>query len=293
MATLRVIRRRITSVRKTQQVTRAMKFVAATKLRRAQQRITNARPHADKMAEVAASLARRTDPARHPLLVARPVRRLLLVPVTSDKGLCGAYNANVLRSTLDLIQSRSEQAEVLAVSVVAIGKKGRDLFAYRRMEIEREFIGYYGHVEYALATEIADYLIEAFQERRADEVTFIYNKFLSAVQQCVTIEPILPLRLLAPQEETAGVEEEDFLYEPSVDGVLSGLLPRHLYTQVFRILLDADASEHGARMVAMDNATNNASDMITDLTRRLNRTRQAAITRELIEVVSGADALRG
>jgi F-type H+-transporting ATPase subunit gamma len=293
MATLRVIRRRITSVRKTQQVTRAMKFVAAAKLRRAQQRITNARPYADKMAEVVASLARRTDPARHPLLVARPVRHLLLVPVTSDKGLCGAYNANVLRSTFDLIQSRSEQAEALAVSVVAIGKKGRDLLAYRGMEIEREFIGHFGHVEYVLATEIAAYLIEVFQERRADEVTFIYNKFRSAAQQRVTIEPILPLRLLAPQEETAGVEEEDFLYEPSVDGVLSGLLARHLHTQVFRILLDADASEHGARMVAMGNATNNASDMITDLTRRLNRTRQAAITREIIEVVSGADALRG
>lgn len=292
MATLRAIRRRISSVKKTQQVTRAMKLVSAAKLRRAHDRIMAARPYADKMAEVVASLARRTDPGRHPLLLARPVRRLLLVPVTSDKGLCGAYNANVLKSTLDLIRKRTEPPDPPALSVVAIGKKGRDLFAYRRVPIEREFIGHFGHVDYALATEIADYLIGAFQEGRADEVTFIYNKFRSALQQRVTVEPFLPLRLPAPREERAG-GEVDFLYEPSVDGVLSGLIPRHLYTQVFRILLDADASEHGARMVAMDSATNNASDMIAALTLHFNKTRQAAITKEIIEVVGGADALKG
>ena len=292
MATLRAIRRRIVSVRKTQQVTRAMKLVAAAKLRRAQERITAARPYADKMAEVVASLARRTDPGRHSLLVARPVRRLLVVPVTSDKGLCGAYNANVVRSALDLIHRRREPLEPSAISVVAVGKKGRDLFAYRRIEIDREFIGHFGHVDYDLAKEIADYLIGAYQEGRADEVTLIYNKFRSALQQRVTVEPFLPLRLPAPREEPSGVEV-DFLYEPSVDGVLSGLIPRHLYTQVFRILLDADASEHGARMVAMDSATNNASDMIAALTLHFNKTRQAAITKEIIEVVSGADALKG
>ncbi|MFQ5693969.1 MAG: ATP synthase F1 subunit gamma [Nitrospinota bacterium] len=300
MASLRQIRRRIGSVKNTQQITRAMKMVAAAKLRRSQERIHAARPFADKLAEVMQSLARRSEHLEHPLLEARPVRRRLLVPITSDKGLCGSYNSNVLRILVERMSAGADgNGEAPEVATVPIGRKGRDFCLLRGYPVEREFTGNFGRMDYDLAKAVGEYFISEFLEGRADEVVLIYNRFVSAITQRVTVETLLPIAPLPVAEaEPEGAEadagyEPDFLYEPSPERVLEGLIDRHLFTQMYRVILDADASEHGARMTAMENATNNSADMIASLTLLFNRTRQAAITKEIIEVVSGADALSG
>lgn len=297
MASLRQIKRRIGSVKSTQQITRAMKLVAAAKLRRSQERIVAARPFADKLREVIQSLTRRAERLEHSLLETRPVKRRFLVPVTSDKGLCGSYNTNVVRA---LAERMSESArggdEAPEIAIVPIGKKGRDFCLYRKYPVEKEFIGNFGRMDYDLAKALGEYFIGEFIEGRVDEVVLIYNRFVSTVSQRVTVEALLPISPPVPEEEKAGETgefEPDFIYEPSPAGVLEGLIDRHLYTHMYRVILDADASEHGARMTAMDNATNNAAEMIGKLTQLFNRTRQAKITTEIIEVVSGADALAG
>ncbi len=296
MASLRQIKRRIGSVKNTQQITRAMKLVAAAKLRRSQERITAARPFADKLNEVIESLARRAGYLEHPLMEVQPVKRRILVPVTSDKGLCGSYNSNVLRTLAEQMPKNSEgNGDAPEVGIVPIGKKGRDFCQYRGYSIEKEFIGNYGRMDYDLAKTLGEYLIGEFTEGRADEVVLVYNRFVSTLSQRVMVERLLPITpVAAKEEEEEGEETEiDFIYEPSPEGVLEKLIDRHLYTHMFRVILDADASEHGARMTAMENASNNAADMIGSLTLLFNRTRQAAITKEIIEVVSGAEALAG
>lgn len=300
MASLRQIKRRISSVRNTQQITRAMKLVAAAKLRRSQERITAARPFAAKLAEVIESLARRSEHLTHPLLEARPVERRLLVPITSDKGLCGSYNTNVMRALAERMPKRGARADGAgpATAVVPIGKKGRDVCRHRGYPVEREFIGNFGRMDYSLARALGEHFVGEFTQGRADEVILIYNRFVSTLSQRVTVERLLPIAPLAAEkrEETQGDTggyEPDFLYEPSPASVLEKLIDRHLYTHMYRVILDADASEHGARMTAMDNATRNAADMIASLTQVFNRQRQAKITTEIIEVVSGAEALVG
>lgn len=299
MASLRQIKRRIGSVKNTEKITRAMKLVAAAKLRRAQDRITAARPFADKLNEVLQSLAKRSEHLSHPLMERRPVKRRLLVPITSDKGLCGVYNTNIIRGLAELMQDgaiseedASEETPFLAVA--PIGKKGRDICRYRGYPIEREFIGNFGRMDYDLAKALGEYFVEEFTEGRADEVILVYNRFVSTLIQRVTVETLLPIKppVVEEEEEETGFEP-DFIYEPSPEAVLEKLIDRHLYTQMYRVILDADASEHGARMTAMDNASNNAKEMIGSLTLLFNRQRQAKITTELIEVVSGADALSG
>jgi len=275
------IRRRIRSVKSTQQITKAMKMVSAAKLRRAQEAMFAARPYARKMMEVLNSLATRADPALHPLLQERGDEDILLVVVTGDKGLCGGFNANIIRTASRFLRERAGRS--LAVGLV--GRKGRDFFRRRNIKIRSERVGIFQALRYATAREIASELIADYTRGEVDQVYLLYNEFKSVIQQRIVVERLLPVEKLTlhPTEPVL-----DYLYEPGPAGIFAEILPKHVEVQVWRALLESAAAEHGARMAAMDAATNNAADMIDRLTLHMNKVRQAAITKEIIEVVSGA-----
>jgi len=277
------IRRRIRSVKSTQQITKAMKMVSAAKLRRAQEAMFAARPYARKMMEVLNSLACRADPAAHPLLQERGRERLLLVVVTADKGLCGAFNANIVRTASRFVREQREAR----VEFVLVGKKGRDFFRRRRVKIRSEHTGVFQALRYQAARELAAELMQAFIDAEADQVYLVYNEFKSVIQQRIVVERLLPIERHALRPQEAAL---DYRYEPSPGEIFARLLPKHVEIQVWRALLESYAAEQGARMTAMDSASNNASEMIERLTLHLNKVRQAAITKEIIEVVSGAGA---
>ena len=297
MPNLLDIRRRIKSVKNTQQITKAMKMVSAAKLRRAQDRVVMARPFADKMAEVLSELAKRTDQDfHHPLLDQRGDQRYLLVLITADKGLCGAFNTNLTKAAQAFIREHSEKT----IEFMAIGRKGRDFFRNRRANITSEFIGLTGkgRVEFSEALDVARSIIKQYTEDTGiDKVFVIYNEFKSVLSQRVVLEQLLPVaRARAGEEEPEAKTPQaanlvDYIYEQPPEQMFSTLLPRLIETQIFRALLESVASEHGARMTAMDSASKNASELIDTLTLNMNRIRQAAITNEIIEVVSGAAAL--
>ena len=284
MPNLRDIRRRIRSVKSTQQVTRAMKIVAAAKLRRAQDRILATRPYAQQMRQVLASLATRTDPSRHPLLTARKVKRHELVVITADKGLCGPFNANILRKTGQFIQESKDKD----VTLQTVGKKARDYFKRRSVTVTASHVDLTRNIQYSHAAGIASNLTRRFIEGEVDAVHLIFNEFKSVMQQRVVVEKLLPIRDLETEAETA---HSEYIYEPSAEKLLDAMLPRHVEYQILKALLESAAAEFAARMSAMDSATRNAGDIVLGLTRTMNRVRQAAITREIIEVVSGADSL--
>jgi F-type H+-transporting ATPase subunit gamma len=275
------IKRRIRSVKNTQQITKAMKMVSAAKLRRAQDAMFAARPYARKMMEVLNSLASRAQPELHPLLQEHGDQRVLLVVVTSDKGLCGGFNANILRTATRFLEERAGKQ----LQLECIGRKGRDFFKRRRFKIRGEHVGVFQGLKFATAKAIAGDLIRAYQAAELDQVYLLYNEFKSVIQQRIVVERLLPIErlLLQPSEPAL-----DYLYEPAPARIFEQMLPRHVEVQVFRALLESAAAEHGARMSAMDAASNNASDMIDRLTLYMNKVRQAAITKEIIEVVSGA-----
>lgn len=295
MANLLDIRRRIKSVKNTQQITRAMKMMSAARLKRAQDRVVAARPFANKMMEVMGDLAARTDEEfRHPLLNARGDERYLLILITADRGLCGAFNTNLIKAAQAFVQENAgKQFEVMP-----IGRKGRDFFRRRSMDIVSEHIGLTGKgsVGYDEAVSIAAEVIKRFTEdQELDKVFIIYNEFKSVLQQRVIIEQLLPVsRVTESIDDDAAmqaVDMTDYIYEQEPGEIFSRLLPRVVETQIFRALLESVASEHGARMTAMDSASKNAGELIASLTLNMNRIRQAAITNEIIEVVSGAAAL--
>ena len=294
MANLLDIRRRIKSVKNTQQITRAMKMMSAARLKRAQDRVVAARPFANKMLEVMGDLSARTvESFTHPLLNQRGDERYLLILITADRGLCGAFNTNLIKAAQAFIkESAGKQFEVLP-----IGRKGRDFFRRRSMDIVSEYIGLTGKgsVGYGEAVEIAHDVIKRFREDEGlDKVFIIYNEFKSVLQQRVIIEQLLPVaRATENIEEDAprDVDLTDYIYEQEPAEIFARLLPRVVETQIFRALLESVASEHGARMTAMDSASKNAGELIASLTLNMNRIRQAAITNEIIEVVSGAAAL--
>jgi F-type H+-transporting ATPase subunit gamma len=288
MPSLRDIRRRISSVKNTQQITNAMKMVSAAKLQRAQDRVMATRPYADRMAYVVEHLEARVKPSAHPLLTPREEGKTLLVMLTSDRGLCGGFNSNVQRRALEEMRELSASGEV---DIIAIGKKGRDFLGYRHIEILDSYIEMFiRQVTYDQAKEVAAKLINAFEEEGYRQVIVLYNKFNSAISQQVTALRLLPMSGLEdPDAEPQ--EAYDYLYEPSAPEVLESLLHKQVEIRLFQIFQESFAGEHGARMTAMDSATSNASEMIASLTLTFNRARQAAITTELIEVVSGADAL--
>ena len=288
MATLRDIRRRITSVEKTQQITSAMRMVAAAKLRRAQDAIIAARPYAERMYATLEEIGRRALEAEHPLLEQREQRRALeVVVVTSDRGLCGAFNANAMKRAEAILAEREPQFE--SVSIALVGRKARDYFRRRRAsQISRTWTDI-GTVEYRLAAEIADHVSKRFIAGEVDEVVLVFNEFVSALTQAprdVTALPLVPERA-----EGEGDEAIPFKIEPDAETVYSVLIPNALEFNIYRVLLESQAGEHAARMTAMESATRNTEELISSLTLQFNRARQAAITKELVEIVTGAQAL--
>jgi F-type H+-transporting ATPase subunit gamma len=277
------IRRRIRTVKNTQQITKAMKMVSAAKLRRAQEAMFAARPYARKMLEVLNSLATRAQPDAHPLLRERPVERVRVVVVTADKGLAGGFNSNIIRAATRFL--KSDELAGKHVELETIGRKGRDFFRRRPWPISAEEIGLFQSLQFARAQQVAHRLIRAYVQAEVDQIWLAYNEFKTVVQQKVIVERLLPIpRLTLEPSDPA----QDYLYEPDARKIFEHVLPKHVEIQVWRALLESAAAEHGARMAAMDAASNNAGEMIERLTLYMNKVRQAAITKEIIEVVSGA-----
>ena len=281
MANVRDIRRRIRSAKNIQQITRAMKFVSAARLRKAQERVVAARPYARQMLAVLNSLATRVPEQAHSLLAKREGDRIELLVITADRGLCGAYNTNIIRQALEFLEKHADQQVELNI----LGKRGRDFFRRRPYPVRHEAINVLQKPSFADAAAIAKDLIDEFSKGEKDQIWIVYNEFKSVVQQKVVIEPLLPIQRLEKADDSGRLE---YLYDEPPAIIFSNLLPRHVEAQIFRALLEAAASEHGARMAAMEAATNNAAEMIEGLTLYANKVRQAGITKELIEVVSGA-----
>jgi len=284
MPNLRDIRTRIRSIKNTQQLTYTMKLVSATKLRRAQEQILAARPYAKRMLQVLNSLATRANPESHALLTRREEKKAELVVITADRGLCGGFNANILKATLGEIRRR----EGADLAVTAVGKKARDFFRRRGVTMRREMVDVFRKVSYTHAADLAQDLIRRYVSGERDAIYLVYNEFKSAIQQRITVEKLLPIEKLPEEGKLLPV---DYLYEPSQEEIFEQLLPKHVEVQVFRALLESAAAEHGARMSAMDSATRNAAELIDSLTLNMNKVRQAGITKEILEVVSGAAAL--
>jgi F-type H+-transporting ATPase subunit gamma len=295
MPSLKNIRTQIASKKSTQKITRAMKLVAASRLRRAQDAIVAARPYANALGEAIAEVALRAGAESHPLLDRRSPERLTLVLLTSDRGLAGGFNANVFRVTQRFINERKQATPpAREIGLEIVGKKGRDYYRRRKQSVTRETPAPTAETASQIAREMAQIVSHEFREGRTDAVFLVYNEFKSAVQQRVVVEPLLPVSTeLAGGEKAVAAGALDFLYEPSKAKLLDALLPLYLESQIYRGLLESIASELGARMTAMDSATNNAKEMIANLTLQYNRARQAAITKELMEIVSGAEALKG
>ncbi|MHB1653167.1 MAG: ATP synthase F1 subunit gamma [Desulfitobacteriaceae bacterium] len=279
MAGVRDIRRRIRSVRNMQQITKAMKMVAAANLRKSQVKVIAARPYARQLQEVLARLAQAQVDVSHPLLEKRPVQKVGYILVSSDRGLCGGFNANLIRMTSALIQEQSHPT-----GLVAIGRKGRDFFR-RKVQIMAEFTDLGENPNFNQAKKIAEEVIRLYQNGELDEVYLIYTEFITAIQQRPTMLKLLPI------EQPAGKLGRQYIFEPSPGEIITRLLPKYVETLIFRALLESKASEQGAKMTAMSSATDNAKEMIDRLTLAMNRARQAAITKEISEIVGGAAAL--
>jgi F-type H+-transporting ATPase subunit gamma len=299
MASLRDIRKRIRSVKNTRQITKAMKMVAAAKLRKAQDAIIAARPYAQMLDTIISDLASRSgdESLAHPLLVARPVRRVELVLLTSDRGLAGGFNSNVIRRASRYLY---ENSALERIQLSTVGRKGHDFFRQRGQNIRKDFGGLYQRLNYRSAADVAEELTASFLNNEVDAVYVVYNEFISAITQKVTLQQILPLQAFGtPTAPAPGAPVTpgaaalvDFKYEPDRQAVLDRLVPQAVSIKLYRALLESVASEHGARMSSMENATSNATDMISQLSLTYNRTRQAVITKELMEIVSGAEALK-
>ena len=287
MATLREIRDRISSIKSTQQITKAMKMVAAAKLRKAQDNIISLRPYAFSMRDVIGHLtALAVETGEIPLMQQRPVERVLLVVVTADRGLCGAFNSNIIRQTTHRIEEYKE----IELELYPVGRKGYEFFSRRSNPIKEQKINFFNFLAFEHAVQISKDLITYFRGGDYDRIEIVYNEFKSVVQQNIIIETFLPF---TPDPEMLEDKSQvDFLYEPDKESILNVLIPKHLNTQIWRILLESYAAEQGARMTAMESATDNAEELVHNLTIYYNRTRQAAITKEIAEIVGGAEALK-
>lgn len=289
MPSLLDMRRRIKSVKNTQQITKAMKMVAAAKLKRAQDRVTAARPYAQKMSEVLGNLsAKVSSDFSHPLLDSRGDERYLIVLVTADKGLCGGFNANIIKAAQAFMNENSDKV----IELVAVGRKGRDFFKRRGVALPEEYVGLtgQGRIEYSQAQEIAQYVIKTFVEmEKIDKVFLVYSEFKSVLSQKPVVQQLLPVPRVEETPENS--TQAEYIYEQPAAEIFGKLLPKQVETQIYRATLESIASEQGARMTAMDSASKNAGELIGTLTLNMNRIRQAAITKEIIEVVSGAAAL--
>jgi F-type H+-transporting ATPase subunit gamma len=289
MPSLKAVRTRIASVKSTQKITTAMALVAAAKLRRAQDAIVAARPYARGMAEAVSEVAARAQDA-HPMLRKRTPRRITLITVTSDRGLCGGFNTNACRAAQRFVDDKKGASDIDEIRIDVVGRKGREYFKRRHLPVRHELPGVVGDTAAARAKELALSATDDYAAGRVDAVYLVYNEFKSAISQTAAVEPLLPV---VPAAIPEGAGQIDFLYEPQREDLLGILLPMYLESQIYRALLESIASEFGARMSAMDSATKNAKEMIDRLTLEYNRARQAAITKELMEIVGGAEALKG
>jgi F-type H+-transporting ATPase subunit gamma len=284
MATLRDIKRRISSVQGTQQITRAMRMVAAAKLRRAQDNLMKARPYTDKLHEVIVNVAAHTDQSQHELLELRPAKSVCWVVVTGDRGLCGGFNNNLLRAAAENYNNTSDVEK----SVIPVGKKARDFFITRDYPVAESYVEFFRELDFSHAADIGDHLMEQFLNGTYDRVVLVYNAFRTVITQDITVRTLLPLA----DEFSSTPSAVDYIFEPEPAQLLDTLLPQHVHMQIWRMLLESWASELGARMAAMENATDAADDMIASLTLQYNKTRQQTITKELSEIVGGAEALK-
>ncbi len=286
-AGIREFKRRIRSVKSTQQITKAMKMVSAAKLRRAQEAAEASRPYNETLRDTLARLAAVTFDVRHPLLAKREdIKKVGYVVITADRGLCGAYNTNIIRAANTAIENDERKIEN---GIVAVGRKARDFYR-KRSGLDAEFINLGDNISYADAREIGQYVVNAYENEEVDEVYLVYAKFVNVLRQVPTVTQLLPIEPPEKDEEEKDIVI-DYLYEPSADEILLALLPRYIGSQIFNALLESKASEHGARMTAMGNATQNAGEIIDSLTLAMNKARQAAITDEILDIVGGAEAL--
>lgn len=289
MATLRDIKLRIKGVQNIQQITKAMKMVAAAKLRRAQEGILNARPYAKKISTMLSHLATEEDAVNNPFIAAREIKNVAVVVVTTDRGLCGAFNTNIIRESVRYIDNlRSDSVNPV---VYCIGRKGYDFFKKRSYDLTGYTIGIFNFLEYESALSVSKKLIEMYLDGKVDRVVIIYNEFKSVIQQRIITEQFLPVPIEKKNLEENKVKP-NYIYEPDQKTIFNYLLPKHLKAQMWRIFLESNAAELGARMTAMDNATTNAKELIRTLQITYNKERQAAITKEILEIVSGANALK-
>ena len=296
MATLREIRRRVTSVTSTQKITKAMKMVAAAKLRRAQEALVSARPYARKMDELLKHLVTKVDPSIHPLLLEREVHRVVLVVVSGDRGMCGAFNGNIIKAAVDHVKTYYSNLlqEPNGVRIVTVGKKATDFFSKRNYNLYAKHVGLFGNLHIGHARTIIQQLTDDYLKGEIDKVEVIYNEFKSVIQQKVVFEQILPIppEQIHKTNDIHALAQVDYIYEPSSNDIINLLLPKHLNFLMWHVLLESSTAEEGARMTAMNNATENAKELIRDLTLSYNKARQASITKELLEIVSGAEALK-
>ena len=292
MASLKEVRNRITSVNSTMQITKAMKMVAAAKLRRAQDRIIQMRPYAKKLNELIAQVSQGTEVgASSPFTKVREVNNVLIVMVTSDRGLCGAFNTNVIKAAVSFInENYPSQLDKGNISVLSLGKKGSEAFTRRGIKVDNEFTDIFQRLSFDTAKEAAEKVMAAFAEGIYDEVVLVYNEFKNVATQIIRTEKILPLVSEQSEEKTSNT---DYIFEPSEEEIILELIPKAIKLSVFKAVLDSNASEHGARMTAMDKATENGGELLKALKIEYNRSRQAAITKEILEIVGGAEALKG
>ncbi len=290
MPSLQSLRRKIASVKNTQKITKAMKMVSAAKLKRAQDRILSARPYAHKLRDVMGNLSRRVNRSSHPLLKRRDGNKVELVVVTSDRGLCGAFNSNILRRAVEFLEHQSKLGHQVSVSVV--GRKSIDFFRRRNWAIRQEWGGVFDRLSYEHALDIGQNIIGQYHEGTFDQLFVVYNEFKSVMQQQVIVEKLLPIEAAQGTDSEQPSSGGSYLYEPDEQDLLVTLLPKHFEIQTFRILLESAAAEQAARMTAMDGATRNAGELIKKVTLFYNKTRQAAITKELMDIVGGAEALK-
>ncbi|MFA5404792.1 MAG: ATP synthase F1 subunit gamma [Ignavibacteria bacterium] len=284
MATLKEIKNRITAVKSTQKITKAMKMISATKLKKAQDRIIATRPYAYKMSELLSHLVSASENITYPLMTEREVKNKLVVIVTSDRGMCGSFNSNLIKYSANYLDEISNDTQIITV-----GKKGNDYFSKRKYNVVKSYIQIFNSLDLSISNEIANFLVKGYLNNEFDLVEIIYNEFKSVVKQVVTKEQFLPLNR---PKETAGADLIDYIYEPSSKNILEELIPKHLKVQFWKTLLESNAAELGARMTAMELATKNADDLIKHLNLLYNKARQEAITKELLEIVSGAEALK-
>lgn len=284
MPSLRDLRRRIKSIKSTQQITKAMKAVSAAKMRKAQDSVLSARPYSKRLKSVLGRVAVASSGVKHPLLAVRDPKKVALIVITADRGLCGGFNSNVIRRATQEIKGMKGE-----VSLITVGRKSRDFFRRRGFNIAKQYVGLGEEVKYGTVRDIASFVIEKYSAEEYDEVYLIYSQFINVLVQKPVVVKLLPAE--PPAEEEGDTKKVDYIFEPSAEAVLTELLPKYIENSIYQGMLESKAGEHSARMTAMDNATKNASDMIAKLTLSMNRARQAQITKEISEIVGGAAAL--